>query len=284
MFCVIAYSVYAITDSTAIASDSTFAKVDSTTKPIDTVLLKKYTAIATYTSAITADPKTKWYDIEQEQKQRNDTWIFFVLVLLLIALTYLKLAFSNDFNDQFRSFVNSNVAAQMVRVSKDDIAFSSVLMNLVFIVTMSLFTRFALIHFTTTSSLHHEFSIAAIFFLFTFFIIGKYAITKYIGVAFDINDVMTEYLFNLSGITKTIGISMIPILFVLYASPPLYFIFVFVIGVLVLCIGAVMVVMRGLSTSYKMMYKDLYHFLIYICVCEILPIFLFIKLLTKTAI
>ena len=276
--------MYAITDTTTVMNDSLLAKEDSTSKPLNTTLLKKYTAIGTYTSTITSSQKTKWYDIEQEQKGRNDTWVFFVLVLLLITLTYLKLSFSNDFNNQFRSFINSNVAAQMVRVSKDDIAFSSVLMNLVFIVTMSLFTRFALLHFVTSSSLHQEFSITAIFFLFTFFTIGKYAMTKYIGVVFDINDAMTEYLFNLSGITKTIGISMIPILFVLYASSPSYFIFVFAIGVIVLCISAVMVVMRGLSTSYKLMYKDLYHFLIYICVCEISTIFLFIKLLTKTAI
>jgi hypothetical protein len=52
----------------------------------------------------------------------------------------------------------------------------------------------------------------------------------------------------------------------------------------VLCIGVVMIVIRGLSTTYKLMYSSLYHFLIYICVGEILPIFLFFKLLTKTAI
>ena len=279
-----AYSLYATTDSTMVYSDSAIAKEDSIAKPVDTALLKKYTAIGTYTSIILANPKTKWYDIELPQKAKKDAWIFFVLVLLLIVLTYLKHSFSNDFNDQLRSFFNSNVATQMVRVSKDDITFSSVLMTFIFISTMALFTRFILLHLHSSIATPAEFSITAIFFLFTFFIIGKFLIIKYIGEVFDIRDAMNEYLFNLSGISKTVGISMIPILFIVYAATPKYIVIVFAMGILVICIGAVMLVIRGLSTSYKIMYKDLYHFLIYICVCEILPIFLFIKLLTKTAI
>ena len=251
---------------------------------IDTAAVKKAVGIASYTSTIITGEKQKWYDIEQERKTKNDAWVFFILVALLIVLTTLKLAFSNDFNDLFRSVVNSNIASQIVRSSREDISLSSFLMNGIFVIAVSVYTRFILLHFYPYSVLQNNFSIVVLIFLFTFFFVAKYALLRYIGNIFDITSYVDEYLFNLSAIVRTIGISMIPILFMLYASSEKYFVFIFIASLLVLCIGVVMIVIRGLSTSYKLMYSSVYHFLIYICVGEILPIFLFFKLLTKTAI
>ena len=251
---------------------------------IDTAAVQKAVGIASYASTIITGEKQKWYDIEQERKTKNDAWVFFILVALLIVLTTLKLAFSNDFNDLLRSVVNSNIASQIVRSSREDISLSSFLMNGIFVIAVSVYTRFILLHFYPYSVLQNNFSIVVLIFLFTFFFVAKYALLRYIGNIFDITSYVDEYLFNLSAIVRTIGISMIPILFMLYASSEKYFVFIFIASLLVLCIGVVMIVIRGLSTSYKLMYSSVYHFLIYICVGEILPIFLFFKLLTKTAI
>ena len=265
--------------------DTLTTAVDTTTpKAIDTTVIKKSIEDPFYVSPCLTGGKPIWFDIEQQRLRRNDAWIFFVLLQLLIVLTVLKLAFSNDFENLFRSFGNSNIASQIGRTSKDDITLSSVMMSIVFITAMSVLCRFVLLHFYPTSSLQNNFSIVVLIFLFTFFFVAKYALLKYIGNLFDIAVEVDEYLFNLSAITKTIGISMVPILFVMYASSERYFTFIFVTSVIILCVGVVMIVVRGLSTSYKLMYSSVYHFLIYICVGEILPVFLFIKFLTKTAI
>ena len=261
-----------------IAADSTQIII------IDTAAVQNAVGIASYTSSLTTGEKQKWYDIEQEKKTKNDAWVFFTLVLLLVVLTTLKLAFSNDFNDLFRSVINSNIASQIVRSSKEDISLSSFLMNGIFVIAISVYTRFILLHFYPYSVLQNNFSIVILIFLFTFFFVAKYASLRFIGNIFDIPSYVDEYLFNLSAIIRTIGISMIPILFMLYASSEKYFVFIFITSLIVMSIGVVMIVIRGLSTSYKLMYSSVYHFLIYICVGEILPIFLFFKLLTKTAI
>ncbi|MCW3124586.1 MAG: hypothetical protein JWO03_244 [Bacteroidetes bacterium] len=251
---------------------------------IDTDAVHKAVGIASYTSSLTTGEKPKWNDIEQQRRGKNDALVFFILVALLVVLTTLKLAFSNDFNDLFRSFISSNIALQIVRSSREDISLSSFLMNGIFVIAVSVYTRFIILHFYPYSVLQNNFSIVILIFLFTFFFVAKYALLRYIGNIFDISSFVDEYLFNISAIVRTIGISMIPILFMLYASSEKYFVFIFIASLLVLCIGVVMIVIRGLSTSYKLMYSSVYHFLIYICVGEILPIFLFFKLLTKTAI
>lgn len=265
-------------------NDSTAAEDSAQAIVIDTAAVRSAGEVAAYTSFLTTGEKQKRFDIEQERKGKNDAWVFFVLVLLLVVLTTLKLAFSNDFNDLLRSVSNSNIASQIVRSSKEDISLSSFLMNGIFVIAASVYTRFILLHFYPYSVLQNNFSILALIILFTFFFFAKYASLRFIGNIFDIAPYVDEYLFNLSAIVRTIGISMIPILFVLYASPEKYFIFIFIVSLIVLCIGVVMIIIRGLSTTYKLMYSSLYHFLIYICVGEILPIFLFFKLLTKTAI
>ena len=265
-------------DSVSVSSDSIQEII------IDTAAIYKAAHSEFYNSAIMSGEKPKWYDIEQQRKGKNDAWIFFILLQLLILLTILKLAFHNDFENLFRIFANSNIASQIGRTAKDDITLSSVLMSMIFITTMSIFTRFVLLHFYPHSVLQNDISILALIFLFTFFSVAKYVSLKYIGNIFEITSTVDEYLFNLSAITRTIGISMIPLLFMLYASPEKYFISILIISIIILCIGLVMVVIRGLSTSYKLMYSSMYHFLIYICVGEVLPIFLVIKLLTKTVI
>ena len=265
-------------DSLLISADSTRDNV------IDTAAMYQSARSEFYNSAITSGEKSKWYDIEQRRKGPTEALIFFILGLLLIVLTTLKRAFHNDFDNLFKVFANSNIASQIGRTSKDDITLSSMLMSMIFITTISLFTRFILLHFYPHSVLQNNFSIVMLIFLFTFFSVAKYILLKYIGNIFEITSTVDEYIFNLSAITRTIGISMIPILFMMYASSEKYFIVIIIISSIILFGGLVMVVIRGLSTSYKLMYSSMYHFLIYICVGEVLPIFLVIKLLTKTVI
>ncbi len=272
-------------DSLGVAQDSV-AMQDSTAEVIviDTAAVRHADSVAGYTSSIVTGTRPTWYDIEQERRTPDNTFMFLLLVTLLVVLTTLKLAFSNDFTDLFRSVGSSNIASQIVRSSREDLSLSSFLMNGIFVVAISIYTRFVLLHFFPYSALSDNFSIVRLIILFTFFFVAKFAFLRYIGNLFEIKASVDEYMFNLSAIVRTIGIAMIPILFMLYASSEKYFLFIFIASLVILSAGIVMIIVRGLSTSYKVMYSSVYHFLIYICVGEILPVFLFIKLLTKTAI
>lgn len=272
-------------DTLSVATDST-AVPDSTEQVIviDTAAVQHADSVAAYRSSLTVGERPLWYDIEQERRMPDNTFMFLLLVALLVVLTTLKLAFSNDFIDLFRSVASSNIASQIVRTSREDLSLSSFLMNGIFVVAISIYTRFVLLHFFPYSALSDNFSIVKLIILFTFFFVAKFATLRYIGNLFELRASVDEYLFNLSAIVRTIGIAMIPILFMLYASSEKYFLFIFIASLVILSAGGIMIIVRGLSTSYKVMYSSLYHFLIYICVGEILPVFLFIKLLTKTAI
>ena len=107
--------------SNLFANDSLTSSDDSSShKVIDTSVMKKSTAEPFYNSPLVTGGKPVWYDIERQREHKNDAWVFFVLLQLLVILTVLKLAFSNDLDNLLRSFLNSNIASQLGRSSKDD--------------------------------------------------------------------------------------------------------------------------------------------------------------------
>ena len=151
-----------------------------------------------------------------------------------------------------------------------------------FIVVMSLYVRFILVRYFHVSTLESFSSILFINFLFTFFYLGKIAVIKVIGVLFEVSDACEEYIFNFTTVCKTLGLALLPALFIFYTAPQKFFNFVFVITVFVFASLLAVFIWRGLSTAYKLLYRSLYHFFIYVCVVEISTIFLLFKLLTKT--
>lgn len=270
----------AMPDSLSIALDSL--------KPIptyDSLAVIKNAALAQHTS-ILQDTAHKAYsiDVQQAAPHKGNTVVFFVLVLLLIILTYIKVAFGKDLEDVLQSFTNRNTAQQVLRTQSDEISFSALLLHFNFIIVLSLYLRFFLVKYYHVTSLESLYSILFLIFLFTFFYLAKLLTIKLIGVVFELNAVCEEYIFNFTTICKTLGLSLIPALFIFYTAPKKFFDVVFIASLVIVAAFVIMFIYRGLSTAYKLMYRSAYHFFIYVCVVEISPIFLLLKLLTKTVV
>ena len=277
-----------------IISAGLFAQVEDTSgiRPNDSVHVaatlldsntaSKYLWADSTQSALLNNHKVVVNDIEQLNEQGKNAWVFILLVVMLGALTYLKTAFGKDVDELVQSFGNQNMAQQIFRTQSKEISFSTVVLNLNFIVVMSLYVRFILVKYFHVSSLETFSSILFIIFLFTFFYFGKIAIVKLIGVLFEAADACDEYIFNFTTVCKTLGLALLPALFIFYTAPQKFFNLVFVITVLISATMAVILMWRGLSTAYKLLYRSVYHFFIYVCVVEISSIFLLFKLLTKT--
>jgi len=221
-------------------------------------------------------------DIEQLNSTQKSAFVFVLLILMLAALTYLKTAFGKDLDELVQSVTNQNLAQQIFRTQSKEISFSTAVLNLNFIVVMSLYVQFILVKYFHVSSSQHMSSILFMIFLFTFFYLGKIAALKAIGVLFEVSDACDEYIFNFTTVCKTLGLTLLPALFIFYAAPQKFFNFVFIITVLIFAGVLIIFLYRGLSTAYKLLYRSVYHFFIYVCVVEISTIFLLFKLLTKT--
>lgn len=249
---------------------------------VDSNPIKRYAGIADSQQLLLSNNKVVVNDIEQMHQSEKSIWVFVLLVIMLAALTYLKTAFGKDIEELVQSVTNNNLAQQIFRTQSKEISFSTVVLNVNFIVVMSLYVRFVLVHYYHVSTPENFYAILFMNILFTFFYLGKIAVVRIIGVLFEAGDACEEYIFNFTIVCKTIGLTLLPALFIFYTAPVRFFNFVFIITVLIFACMLALLVWRGLSTVYKLLYRSVYHFFIYVCVVEISMIFLLFKLLTKT--
>jgi len=246
--------------------------------------------LATHIIPVTNNTSTTWSDgnktlvsdVEQMISTRRNTMVFIILLLLFIIITYLKVAFSKDFDELFQSLINQNLAQQIFRMQRGEITFSSAVLHFNFVITISLYVQFIMFHYLHVSPVEGISSTLLLIFLFTFFYLGKIMIIKTIGLVFEMQDECDEYIFNFVMVCKLLGLTLLPALFILYTAPVRYLDFIFSCTVVIFVVLLLLAIWRGLSTAYKLLYRSVYHFFIYVCVVEISSIFLLFKLLTKT--
>lgn len=274
-------SALAQTDTSAIVPDT----MQQETYLLNPDSFNKVVSAANYTSPFfTTEGKTVVSDVQQYLTPKSNAYVFVVLVVLLLILTYVKTAFSNDLEDMLQSFINRNMAQQVFRLQPNELTFSSLLLHVNFILVVSLYLRFFLVRYYHVSTLESFSSILFLIFLFTFFYLTKLIALKLIGYVFELNEVCDEYIFNFTTVCKTLGLTLIPALFIFYTAPEKFFNFVFISSLILVAAFAVSFIWRGLSTAYKLLYRSVYHFFIYVCVVEVSLIFLLFKLLTKTVV
>lgn len=266
-------------------NDST---LDNDTLRKDTVgflhpsLIQDYLQLGNYKSFLLENKKPIVFDVQQFHSINSNLLILIIMMLLLAILTYVKVAFAKDLEELLQSFVNANIAQQIFRAQSKEISFSSFLLLSNFFIALSLYIQFIFANNFHVTSFKSNSSIIILLFLFTFFYALKVAVLKSIGMIFDVNEECNEYLYNFSIICKIAGLTLIPALFILETTQGKFSNLIFVTSILLFITFVVIFIWRGLSTGYKLMYKSIYHFFIYVCVVEISPIFLLFKLLTKT--
>jgi hypothetical protein len=278
MLVIAAMQTYAqVADTAAIATTDT--SVVLATQPDSNTL-----RAGLYHSPLLDMGKAEVFDVQQYRHTSRNMLIFILLMVMLGALTYLKTAFNKDIEELLQSVYNQNIAQQIFRTRSREISFSSVVLTLNFVVVMSLYVRFILLQYFHVTTLEQNGSTLLIIFLFTFFYLGKILALKFIGLMFDANDACEEYIYNFSLVCKTLGLALLPALFIFYTAPENFFNIIFIVTIFISTMMLLLFAWRGLSTGYKLMYRSVYHFFIYVCVVEISPIFLLFKLLTKTII
>lgn len=250
---------------------------------IDTSFIAHNNFLSKLRSSFSELPPAQRSDIEHLHTSQKAIWIFVWILFSLVVFAILRNVFKRELGELLHSFSNKQFARQNSRSRASTITIFSLFLFLMFVVNVSILTLFSIEYFYPKKAINTTQLLFLLFFLFTFFIIIKLFITRIVGFVFDLHDVTTVYSENLSMVVKMIAIATFPQVMIICVAeknvlPYLIFFFIItsVIAVLVL-------LWRGLSTSIELLYKSAYHFFVYICVAEILVVFLFIKLLTKNA-
>ena len=205
------------------------------------------------------------------------------IVVALFLFVIIRLLYNRDFQELFQSLMNKQLATQINRNKGTSMSNFSLMLLLIAVVNLSVMTMYTLLYFY--GEMNHytiQFFIKLIF-LFTFFLVLKVLVVNTLGFLFEEEEAAEGYVNDFMMIVKVLGIAVFPTVLMIYvASQSDTYIFVYLFLVIVI-LNVLIFVWRGLFTSIQMMYKSVYHFLLYVCTVEILSVFLLIKLLTKIA-
>jgi Domain of unknown function (DUF4271) len=205
--------------------------------------------------------------------------IFYYLIFLFLLLGLLHRAFEKYFNNLFRVFFRSTLNQRSVRDQLLQSPLPSVLLNCFFVLSAGLYVLFILLHFRLLTAenfwQNYVYCVAAISFVYIIKFIGL----KITGWLFNISELTESYIFIVFIINKMLGITLLPFTVLLAFTS-----------------GAVLITSLNLSwisvallfgyrfiLSYGATRKEIklnpFHFILYICAFEIVPLLLIYKLL-----
>lgn len=283
-------------DSTSISADSTVTEIDSLQIALQDSLNKilvqekiKNDSASLVAHTNFADNIFSWarknspslFNIQQKRITENNLGMFAIIMLLLVLLTYLRLAYSNDFDELIYSTSSSNRALQIYRTQTDSFSVASFLLTANFVLCSVFFIQFSAQYFFPSHASQASITTVLLVILFTSFLFLKSFLFNLLSFTFPLKEILSLYKFHFYKTLQILGITMLPVVLFMFAGNKKYFVFAFGIACILLLIGVVMLIIRGLSTSIKFTASNIKYFFIYVCISEAAMVLLLIKLLTK---
>ncbi len=216
---------------------------------------------------------------EEKYEARSYDGLFYLLVGMLFFFAIVKLVFGKYLGNLLTLFFRVSMRQQQIREQVLQSPFPSLLLNLLFILSGSLYASFLLQyeHYGNPDQFWSFFLYSAL--CLTVIYLVKFVFLKIVGWIFNIKRSVETYLFIVFMTNKVIGIFLLPFLVILSFSSPL---------VSVICItgSAIMIgifYIYRVIASFKALRKEIkisgLHFFLYLCAFEIAPLLLIYKVL-----
>jgi hypothetical protein len=213
------------------------------------------------------------------RKVQGKEVMFYTMMGLLLVFALLKQGFGKYFNDLFRVFFRTSMKTRQIREQLMQTQFPSLIFNMFFIASAGLYIDFMLHYFKITPITNFWLlyvycclGLAVIYF-------GKFIGLKMIGWLLNMQKAADGYIFIVFIINKVMGIFLVPFLMLIaFASEPVYSISLVLSWVV---LGALLLYrfILGFATIRNEVRFNLFHFFLYLCAFEIVPLLLIYKLL-----
>jgi len=199
-------------------------------------------------------------------------------IALLAFLTYIKLTFANVYRMLLISLTKIQVARQFINEKSGIVKKASVLLMILFILSMSLFLFSVSQYFSIKFSAYSVINFLIITCLTALFYFLKYFLYKLIAYLSDTLEATNFILNHFTIFYRNLAIFLPPLsiisFFIHNSILPYWLVFV----ALIIIIFSVIRIYRAFILSYQMNFS-FYYFFLYLCTIEILPIIYSVKML-----
>lgn len=222
-------------------------------------------------------------DIEVPHVQVSQTADFYLLLLLCLMLGIIRFVDPRYFYNLWLAFTNPTLSNRQLKDQLLGAGIPNFLMNVFFSISVGAYIYYIVKYFTPHRSGVIPSSLLILMLIAGTAIIylSKYVAVRFSGWAFRMEGLTEHYLFNVFLINKILGIILVPFIIVLAFADQgvvqqMVFISFVVAGVLILNRYVRSWQVFGAFFQYSK-----FHFFMYLCASEILPLAVLMKLLVK---
>jgi len=217
------------------------------------------------------------YKIEQRYAVSNKDALFYLLVGMILIYGFVNNMYPQYFQ---KLFSQSSMRMMQNREQLLQNNFASLLLNLCFILSFSLMASLLIYnrHLLPISFWLVYFYLCL---FFTSLYLGKYICLEIAGAIFSTKELVKTYVFVVFMINKVLGILLLPFILILAFANPIYF------PAAIIGAGGLSVLLFlyrylfSLTSVRNKLHISSFHFFLYLCAFEILPLMILYKLVVQ---
>lgn len=224
--------------------------------------------------------KTPAYMVVDYRSRESKDYLFYLLYGIITLLAFIKMVFPKYFRNLFLLFFQTSLRQKQTREQLLQDTLASLLINLLFIISAGLFISLLMIT-KRWSQLPFWTLYAYVTVVLLTIYTGKYLFLVFAGWVFNNKEVANGYIFLVSMVNRILGILLIPFsVFMAFGEESM----MSVVTTLSLGMAVALLLYRYL-VSFGSLRNELkinaFHFFLYLCAVEILPMVLIYKLLVN---
>lgn len=216
-------------------------------------------------------------------KAVDNTLTFYLLVVLAAILGGIKTLYPKYFNDVWRAFLNPTLGNRQLRDIIQAASYPNLLMNLFACIVLGVW----LFYFTSSfvdwrfSGLSHSMIVLLLVSgaCLTYFV--KYLFVGFVGWIFRMRHTTDLYNFNIFLVNKVLGVFLLPFVVCFAFMEPRWAASVAVLSAVLSLAFLVNRYFRSWSIFAQFFMNSKFHFFMYLCAFEILPMAVVMKLVTR---
>lgn len=218
--------------------------------------------------------------ITEERQSNGKELLFYFLCGLILYAGMLKVTNPAYFANLFRVFFNTSLRQSQLTEQLIQARWPSFLYNLLFVLSGGTFIWLLLLHFEDTEGVHKiQLLLICVGMLIAVYLL-KFIFLKFLGWAADIGAAINNYIFVIFLINKILGIILLPFNVLLAFALPGWLYPLSVIALLTSGILFLSRYIKGYGLTYQRLFIRPLHFILYILVAEIFPVWILYKAVT----
>jgi len=222
-------------------------------------------------------------DIELPHEMVSQTADFYLLLFLCLLLGLIRFMDTRYFVNLWRAFWNPTLSNRQLKEQLQGSGLPNLLMNIFFTFASGAYIYYVVRFFTPHPSGMIPPSLLIIMLIAGTGLIylAKYAAVRFSGWAFRVEGITEHYLFNVFLINKVLGVTLIPFIIILAFADHQWAQQIVIISFIVSGILLLNRYIRSWEVFGSFFQYSKFHFFMYLCASELLPLAVLMKLLVK---